>query len=57
MYNSVLIQCLKNGDINRDEASLLLQNIKRDLLNGGNHLIFFVFDPNLCILIYYVIEG
>ncbi len=27
---------LENGDIDKDEANLLLQNIKRDLLNGGN---------------------
>ncbi len=26
----------ENGDIDRDEANLLLHNIKRDLLNGGN---------------------
>jgi len=25
---------LENGDIDRDEANLLLQNIKKDLLNG-----------------------
>jgi hypothetical protein len=37
MYNNILIQCLKIGDIDRDEVSLLLQNIKRDLLNGGNN--------------------
>jgi hypothetical protein len=31
---------LENGDMDRDEATLLLQNIKRDLLNGGNQYIF-----------------